>query len=169
MRTGDLLTNWIDSLKAAWPGILVLYGDIEEGICQHALHFAIWQKYSALPERFNLIHQTSEVHFYPLRPELAESTYLLYRATKSPFYLHVGRIIAEDINKYMRTSCGLSETFKYLYLLFDEENRLHSSSLTGKFLFSTEGHILPVLKYMSSFPPPSPSSSSSLNSSNTSS
>jgi len=189
MRTGDLFNNWIDSLQAAWPGILVLYGDIEEAICQHALHFAIWQKYSALPERFNLIHQTSEVHFYPLRPELAESTYLLYRATKSPFYLHVGRIIAEDINKYMRTSCGfatlknvksktledrmesfvLSETFKYLYLLFDEENRLHSSSLTGKFLFSTEGHILPVLKYMSSFPPPSPSSSSSPNSSNTSS
>ncbi|XP_063714231.1 ER degradation-enhancing alpha-mannosidase-like protein 1 isoform X2 [Symsagittifera roscoffensis] len=168
-RSGQLLTNWIDSLQAAWPGILVLFGDIEEAICQHALHFAIWQKYSALPERFNLVHQTSEVHFYPLRPELAESTYLLYRATKSPFYLHVGRIIAEDINKYTRTSCGfatlkdvksktledrmesfvLSETFKYLYLLFDEENELHSSNMAGKFLFSTEGHILPVLKYIS--------------------
>ena len=34
--------------------------------------------------------------------------------------------------------------------LFDEENYLHSSELAGKYLFSTEGHVLPVLKYSDS-------------------
>ena len=44
----------------------------------------------------------SEVHFYPLRPELAESTYLLYRATKNPFYLHVGKEILDSINNHTK-------------------------------------------------------------------
>lgn len=39
-----------------------------------------------------------DVLFYPLRPEFAESTYHLYRATKNPFYLHVGREIMESID-----------------------------------------------------------------------
>ena len=40
--------------------------------------------------------------FYPLRPELVESTYLLYRATKNPFYLHVGRDILYSLNNHTR-------------------------------------------------------------------
>ena len=40
--------------------------------------------------------------FYPLRPELVESTYLLYRATKNPFYLHVGRDILHSLNNHTR-------------------------------------------------------------------
>jgi hypothetical protein len=41
-------------------------------------------------------NRAPDVNFYPLRPEFAESTYLLYRATHNPFYLHVGaQIIGE--------------------------------------------------------------------------
>ena len=57
----------------------VLKGDIREAICTHALYYAIWKKYEAMPERFNWQSKQSEVHFSPLRPELIESTYLLHQ------------------------------------------------------------------------------------------
>lgn len=80
----------------------VLNGDIEEAICSHALYYSIWQKYGALPERFNWHLKMPEVSFYPLRPELVESTYLLYRATHNPFYLHVGRNILHSLNNHTK-------------------------------------------------------------------
>lgn len=43
-----------------------------------------------LPERYNWNLKASEVHFYPLRPEFIESNYLLWLATRSPFYQHCG-------------------------------------------------------------------------------
>lgn len=106
----------------------------------------------------------ADVHFYPLRPELAESTYLLYRATKNPFYLHVGREIVISLNSYSRAECGyatihdvhdksledrmesffLSETCKYLYLLFDIENPLNQRF--SSYVFTTEGHVFPIVK-----------------------
>ena len=57
----------------------VLHGDIEEAICQHALYYAIWKRYGCLPERYNWKLDAPDVRFYPLRPELIESTYLLYQ------------------------------------------------------------------------------------------
>lgn len=163
MHDGRTMTNWIDSLSAAWPGILVLAGQsLDEAVCNHLIFFAIWVKFGLLPERFDLHRLEPVLSFYPLRPELAESTYLLYQATKNPFYLHVGRTMLQSINKYTRSSCGfatvhdvqdksledrmesffLSETCKYLYLLFDEDNILNRDS--SRFLFSTQGHIFPL-------------------------
>ena len=43
-----------------------------------------------------------DVLFYPLRPELVESTYFLYQATKNPFYLHVGRDIYNSIQEHAK-------------------------------------------------------------------
>jgi len=109
-----------------------------------------------------VVYPKIHLSFYPLRPELIESTYLLYQATKNPFYLHVGREIIQSINSYTKTKCGyatvhdvidmsledrmesffLSETCKYLYLLFDTDNPLNKDF--SKFLFTTEGHLLPI-------------------------
>lgn len=75
----------------------MLAGDIEEAICLHALYYSIWKKYGALPERYNWDLKMPDVRFYPLRPELVESTYFLYQATHNPFYLHVGRDILNSI------------------------------------------------------------------------
>lgn len=164
MKTGDTLNNWIDSLQAAWSSVQVLNGDIEEAICSHALYYFIWKKYGFLPERYNWNLRAPEVMFYPLRPELVESTYFLYQATKNPFYLHVGKEILQNIQTYAKAECGygtvhdvhtkeledrmesffLSETCKYLYLLFDEENHLNKEA--SKYVFSTEGHIFPIDK-----------------------
>ncbi|KAB7506973.1 ER degradation-enhancing alpha-mannosidase-like protein 1 [Armadillidium nasatum] len=162
MKNGGTHTTWIDSLQAAFAGIQVLAGDVEEAICTHALYYTIWKKYGVLPERFNWQQKVPDVSFYPLRPEFAEATYLLYQATKNPFYLHVGRDIMESLNNISRAECGfatvhsvldksledrmesffLSETCKYLYLLFDKENPVNKQP--NKYVFTTEGHLIPT-------------------------
>lgn len=98
------------------------------------------------------------LEWYPLRPEFVESTYFLYRATRDPFYLNVGVTILESIETKFKHKCGfggfqdvttgepqdrmetfiLSETLKYLYLLFDVDNELHHTR--DNVLFSTEAH-----------------------------
>lgn len=50
----------------------------------------------------NTVLRVPDVAFYPLRPELAESTYHLYRATKNPYYLHVGVEILNSIDEITR-------------------------------------------------------------------
>ncbi|XP_072050977.1 ER degradation-enhancing alpha-mannosidase-like protein 1 [Amphiura filiformis] len=162
MEDGRTINSWIDALQAAFAGVQVLKGDLEEAICTHAIYYAIWRKFEALPERFNWYTKQADVLFYPLRPELVESTYLLYQATQNPFYLHVGSEILEGLNKHTKAKCGyatlhnvidkskedrmesffLSETCKYLYLLFDRDN--HVNQAASKYLFSTEGHLFPI-------------------------
>ncbi|XP_078677901.1 ER degradation-enhancing alpha-mannosidase-like protein 1 isoform X1 [Branchiostoma floridae x Branchiostoma belcheri] len=159
---GSLASTWVDSLQAFWAGLQVLNGDIEEAICHHAVYYAIWRRYGALPERFNWHLKAPDVRFYPLRPELVESTYLLYQATKNPFYLHVGTDILRSLEQHAKAKCGyatlhcvinktqedrmesffLSETCKYLYLLFDKDN--HVNQHARRYLFTTEGHLFRV-------------------------
>ncbi|CAI4064188.1 hypothetical protein SKDZ_08G2500 [Saccharomyces kudriavzevii ZP591] len=98
------------------------------------------------------------LEWYPLRPEFFESTYYLYRATKDPFYLNIGVHLLRDLKQRFKSNCGfagfqniitgelqdrmetfvLSESLKYLYLLFDEDNELHKSA--SDVIFSTEAH-----------------------------
>ena len=58
----------------------MLAGDLDEAICTHAIHYSIWRKYDFLPERYDWKTTQPSVLFNPLRPELVESTYLLYQA-----------------------------------------------------------------------------------------
>jgi ER degradation enhancer, mannosidase alpha-like 1 len=176
MDTGQMVNMWVDSLSAFWPGLLVLAGDVPGAVRGHVLHQMIWTRYRALPERFDLQLRDAPVAFYPLRPELAESTYWLFRATRDPMYLEFGKRMVEDLERY-RTQCGfgtvhdvrawkgegqvvledrmesffLSETLKYLYLLFDEANSLHRSG-APEVLFTTEGHPLPVGAWLRNAP-----------------
>ncbi|CAF0973158.1 unnamed protein product [Didymodactylos carnosus] len=164
MHTGAVSTTWIDSLQASFSAVQVLLGDIDEAICMHALYYSIWRKFGVLPERFNWHVKMPDVNFYPLRPEFVEATYFLYQATKNPFYLHVGRDIIENLNYYTKVKCGyatvhdvndktledrmesffLSETCKYLYLLFDEDNYLNKQG-ANHYIFTTEAHIIPLM------------------------
>jgi mannosidase alpha-like ER degradation enhancer 1 len=89
-------------LQAFYPTVQTLDGDLEEAICFHALYFAIWKKFDVLPERFNWKLKLPDVNFYPLRPEFAEATYFLYRSTRNPFYLHVAKLIIENLNRYTK-------------------------------------------------------------------
>ncbi|KAL5110931.1 ER degradation-enhancing alpha-mannosidase-like protein 1 [Taenia crassiceps] len=162
MFTGEVVNTWVDTLQSAWPGILTLAGELRDAKCQHELHLSIWRRFGLPPERFNLILSRSELAFYPLRPEFAESTYYLYRATKDPVYLRIGAMIVNNLDHYTRVKCGfatihdvqdmtledrmesffLSETLKYLYLLFDESHPLNVHE--EDYIFTTQGHILPI-------------------------
>ncbi|CAO4374308.1 unnamed protein product [Caenorhabditis nigoni] len=174
-RDGSTSNTWIDSLQASFAGVLVLAGQVDEAVCHHALYYAIWKKYGVLPERFNWQLQAPDVSFYPLRPEFVESTYLLYTATKNPFYQHVGLEILESLETITRVKCGfatvhdvadrsledrmesffLSETLKYLYLLFDDNHPINKKE-QERVLFSTEGHLFPISSLFNS--PSSPPS-----------
>ena len=86
-----------------------------------------------------------------------------FQATKHPFYLNVGRDILYSLNNYTKVQCGyatvhnvedktledrqesffLSETCKYLYLLFDTDNPINRKD-GERYLFTTEGHIFPI-------------------------
>ncbi|KAF9263487.1 alpha mannosidase-like protein, partial [Marasmius fiardii PR-910] len=160
MRSGDVAYNTIDSLSAFWPGLQVLAGDIENAVKLHMLYYNIWRKHSGIPEVYDTNFRQATTHGYPLRPEFIESTWYLYRATRDPFYLDVGERVLFDITTRAKVPCGLtgiqdlrtnkrddrmesftlSETLKYLFLLFDEDNPLHHDD--SNYVFTTEGHLL---------------------------
>ncbi|GMI00889.1 hypothetical protein TrST_g1749 [Triparma strigata] len=100
---------------------------------------------------------------HPLRPEIYESAYLLGRALKAingndGGWLEPLEDAIRDIEKYTRTDCGyasienvvtkklkddmpsyfLSETLKYLYLAFDDDNKIHEDG--AGWIFTTEAH-----------------------------
>jgi len=161
MHSGSTVYTWTDSLSAFWPGLQVIVGDIDHAIEAYSKFLSLWKKYNAVPERFDVIRGVSinGINNYPLRPEFIESTYLLYRATKDPQYLQIGINILMSLQK-CRVECGyasisdvetfkledrmdsffLSETCKYLYLLFDVDNFVNKEN----YLFTTEGHLLPL-------------------------
>eukprot|EP01087_Luapelamoeba_hula_P016308 TRINITY_DN5012_c0_g1_i2.p1 TRINITY_DN5012_c0_g1~~TRINITY_DN5012_c0_g1_i2.p1 ORF type:complete len:951 (-),score=112.95 TRINITY_DN5012_c0_g1_i2:45-2897(-) len=163
MHSGTVHDYKITSLQAFWPALLVLSGDIPNAIEMHSTFYGLWRRYKFLPENFNVKKKSlarGHSSGYPLRPEFIESTFLLYRATHDPHYLEVGEHVLRNLQS-TRVACGyaavadvetarledrmdsffLSETCKYLFLLFDEENELANSL---EFLFSTEGHLLPI-------------------------
>uniref|UniRef100_A0A8C8J7C0 alpha-1,2-Mannosidase n=1 Tax=Oncorhynchus tshawytscha TaxID=74940 RepID=A0A8C8J7C0_ONCTS len=154
--------TWMDSLLAFFPGLQVLKGDIRPAIETHEMLYQVTKKHNFLPEAFTTDFR---VHWaqHPLRPEFAESTYFLYKATKDPYYLEVGRTVLDNLNRFARVPCGfaamkdvrtgshedrmdsffLAEMFKYLFLLFAEEEDLPFN--VEDYIFTTEAASLPHL------------------------
>uniref|UniRef100_A0A8C1LS54 alpha-1,2-Mannosidase n=1 Tax=Cyprinus carpio TaxID=7962 RepID=A0A8C1LS54_CYPCA len=162
--------SWMDSLLAFFPGLQVLRGDLKPAIETHEMLYQVTKQHNFLPEAFTTEFR---VHWgqHPLRPEFAESTYFLYKATGDPYYLKVGQSIVEKLNTHARVPCGfaavqdvrtgthedrmdsffLAEMFKYLYLLFSEKSQLPIN--IDDYIFTTEAHLLPVS--LSTTQPPS--------------
>ncbi|XP_033831968.1 ER degradation-enhancing alpha-mannosidase-like protein 3 [Periophthalmus magnuspinnatus] len=153
--------SWMDSLLAFFPGLQVLRGDLKPAIETHEMLYQVTKQHKFLPEAFTTEFR---VHWgqHLLRPEFAESTYYLYKATGDHYYLRVGQSIVEKLNVYARVPCGfaavqdvrtgthedrmdsffLAEMFKYLYLLFSEKSQLPIN--IDDYVFTTEAHLLPV-------------------------
>ncbi|XP_023860010.1 ER degradation-enhancing alpha-mannosidase-like protein 3 isoform X2 [Salvelinus sp. IW2-2015] len=172
--------TWMDSLLAFFPGLQVLKGDIRPAIETHEMLYQVTKKHNFLPEAFTTDFR---VHWaqHPLRPEFAESTYFLYKATKDPYYLEVGRTVLDNLNRFARVPCGfaamkdvrtgshedrmdsffLAEMFKYLFLLFAEEEDLPFN--VEDYIFTTEAHLLPLSLSLSTAPRgPSPPANSTV-------
>ncbi|KAI3382185.1 hypothetical protein SNEBB_008846 [Seison nebaliae] len=162
MFDGKLSNYWIDSLQASFPALLILNGEIDEAKTLYDFHYYIWKKYHMFPERFDVMAGEANVKFYPLRPEFVESTYYLYLSTNNEFYMKIATEIVRDLLKFTLATCGfatvhdvniknhedrtesffLSETLKYLYLIFDTNSVVNKKSFQLKSIFNTEGHLL---------------------------
>jgi glycosyl hydrolase family 47 len=156
--TGKRTASQFGALHAFLPGVLALGGDLRRAERLQASCYRMWMLHGVEPEILD--YQTMQVVHagYPLRPEIIESAFLLYRVTKDPQYLEMGREFFEALLERCRTDGGttvlenvvtgekgdlmpsyyLAETLKYLYLLFAPEETLD----LDRIVFTTEAHPL---------------------------
>ncbi len=138
MNTGKRTATTTGALDAFFPAVLVLDGDVNRAKTYQDSLFKMWQVNGIEPEVYNYKTGKTEHGGYPLRPEIVESTFYLYRATHDQKYLAMGKTMFDDLVKYCRTdvayaglkdvrtkektdymhSFWFAETLKYFYLLF---------------------------------------------------
>jgi len=156
MTTGKRTKTTSGALDAFFPGVLALGGDVPRARRLQDSMFKMWQVHGIEPEVFNYRTMKVEHGGYPLRPEIVESTYILYQLTKDFKYLAMGEQMWKDFMKYCRTDVAytglrnvetkekldymhsflFAETLKYFYLLFAPEKTLNFQ----KIVFNTEAH-----------------------------
>jgi mannosidase alpha-like ER degradation enhancer 2 len=156
METGKRTDTTFGALDAFFPAVLVLSGDVTRAERLQDSSFKMWNLHGIEPEVLN--YETMKVEYpgYPLRPEIVESTFYLYRKTGDEKYLKMGGSMWKDFVKYCRTDAGyasltsvvtkekadsmqsflFAETFKYFYLLFAPEKTLDIDAV----IFNTEAH-----------------------------
>lgn len=160
MNTGARKATTYGALDAFFPAVLALSGDLQRARRLQNSSFRMWNHAGIEPEEYDYRAKKITSPGYPLRPEIVESTYYLYRYTKDPQYLIMAEKLWRDFVKYCRTDEGyaalknvetkekadsmqsflFAETFKYFYLLFSPPSTLDFN----KVIFNTEAH--PVRK-----------------------
>ena len=178
MESGNVSHAHFTSLQGFWPGLQVLFGDVDMASDTIRAFLSLTDAYTFPPERFNIKTISIEDPFYsyPLRPEFIESMYYLHKATHSKEWLNYGLDILLSMHNISKTECGvasvanvsslfyddsdmvkledkmpsyfLAETCKYFYLLFDDDNDYVNKH---NIVFSTEGHPFPIGKYLNRF------------------
>jgi mannosidase alpha-like ER degradation enhancer 2 len=161
MNTGVRSATTYGALDAFFPAVLALSGDLNRAKLLQDSSFKMWKRAGIEPEEFDYMAQKITAPGYPLRPEIVESTYYLYRYTKDEKYLRMGERLWRDFVKHCRTeeayaalksvvtkektdsmqSFLFAETFKYFYLLFAPPKTLDFE----KVIFNTEAH--PIRKF----------------------
>lgn len=158
MDNGRRTATEFGALHAFLPAVLDLGGDRTRARRLQDSCFKMWTANGIEPEVLD--YRTMKVISpgYQLRPEIMESAWYLYRSTKDPRYLEMGRRFFEDIVSRCRTAAGyttlknvatgekgdlmpsyfLAETLKYLYLLFAPDTTLDFDRV----VFNTEAHPL---------------------------
>lgn len=138
-----------------------LAGQGDESLALLSDWAAAWYRFGATPEMLHAgLQQIHPVmRGYPLRPEIAESAFIVHALTKDPSLMVVSHRIMSHLQSKTLVECGfasiadvesnrledtmesffLSETLKYLYLTFS-----NSSEILDWYILSTEGHLLPV-------------------------
>ncbi len=156
MNTGTRTATHFGALDAFFPGVLALSGDLDRARRLEDSAYKMWTAFGIEPEEFDYVTNKITSPGYPLRPEIIESAFYLYRFTKDPKYLEMGKTIFESLVKYCRSDAGyaalrnvetkekrdnmesffLAETLKYLYLLFAPPETID----LNKVVFNTEAH-----------------------------
>lgn len=156
MNTGARRATTYGALDAFFPAVLALSGDLKRAKQLQDSSYRMWRYAGIEPEEFDYRAQKITAPGYPLRPEIVESTYYLYRYTKDEKYRYMGERLWRDFVKYCRTedayaalknvetkeksdsmqSFLFAETFKYFYLLFAPPSTLDFDRV----IFNTEAH-----------------------------
>lgn len=156
MNTGKRTSKTFGALDAFFPAVLALSGDLEKAKRLQDSSYKMWTKHGIEPEEFDYQRMEVVSAGYPLRPEIVESTYYLYRFTGDEKYLYMGKTFFDDFVKYCKTDAAyaslksvvtkeksdsmqsfiFAETFKYYYLLFASPKTLDFN----KVVFNTEAH-----------------------------
>jgi mannosidase alpha-like ER degradation enhancer 2 len=156
--SGRRTASEFGALHAFLPGVLALGGDLPRARRLQDSCFRMWKLHGIEPEVLDYRAMKVLHAGYPLRPEIVESAYVLYRKTKDPKYLEMGRTFFDSLVAHCRTDSGftvlknvvtkekgdlmpsyfLAETLKYLYLLFAPEGTLDLDAV----VFNTEAHPL---------------------------
>ncbi len=157
MDSGRRTATTYGALHAFLPAVLVLSGDRTRARRLQESAFRMWKLHGIEPEELDYRSMRVLSPGYPLRPEVIESAYTLFHATRDPRYLEMGRTFLTDIVRFCRTEHGytvlksvvtkekgdampsyfLAETLKYLYLLFAPD----ALDFDGV-VFNTEAHPL---------------------------
>lgn len=162
METGKRTASLYGSLDAFMPALLVLGGDLDRAQRLQESGLKMWRLHGIEPESLDYQKMAVESAGYPLRPEIIESAYYLYRATGDVKYRQMGKEFFTDFVRYCREQAGyaalkdvrtkaktdsmesflFAETFKYYYLLFAPKSVLDFDKVT----FNTEAHPLRLPK-----------------------
>ncbi|MEK6279607.1 MAG: glycoside hydrolase family 47 protein [Acidobacteriota bacterium] len=156
MNSGKRTATTYGALDAFFPAVLALSRNVPRAARLQESSMKMWKLHGIEPEELD--YKTMKVVHagYPLRPEIVESTYYLYRYTKDPRYLAMGETLFHDFVKHCRTDVAyaalksvvtkeksdsmqsflFAETFKYFYLLFAPPRTLNFD----KVIFNTEAH-----------------------------
>jgi mannosidase alpha-like ER degradation enhancer 2 len=158
MNTGRRVAQTFGALDAFFPAVLALGGDLERARRLQDSCFAMWTLHGIEPETLDYAAMRAVNAGYMLRPENIESAYYLHYFTGDPKYVEMGRVYLESLIAHCKCEAGyahlasvrtkekhdameayfLSETLKYLYLLFAPRETLD----LGEIVLTTEAHPL---------------------------
>lgn len=158
MDSGERTATEFGALHAFLPGVLALGGDLGRARRLQDSCLRMWTLSGLEPEVLDYRAMRVVDPGYPLRPEIMESAYVLYRRTKDPRYRQMGRTFFDALVDSCRMDSGytvlknvvtkekgdlmpsyfLAETLKYLYLLEAPDDALDFDHI----VFNTEAHPL---------------------------
>ncbi len=156
MNTGKRAGTEFGSLEAFFPAVLTLAGDVERASRLENSCFNMWRLHDIEPESIDYVTLKPTDNHYMLRPEIIESAYYLFHATRDSTYWKMGKVFYEDLRRYGRTDVAyaalqdvvtkekkdemesffFAETMKYLYLIFAPSSALDFENV----IFNTEAH-----------------------------
>jgi Glycosyl hydrolase family 47 len=158
MNSGAAVGSEYGALEAFFPGLLAYSGHIEEARRLQAASVQMWNVAGIEPEAYDFRARRITDAAYPLRPEIVESTWYLYRLTGDEAYRRSGAQLFANFKRYCRSASGyaalsdvrskaqaddmesflFAETFKYFYLLFAPAATLDPNRV----VLNTEAHPL---------------------------
>ena len=162
MNTGQRTSSEFGALDAFFPALLAFADRMQPARRLQESSFKMWNVQGIEPESFDYRSGEIKDARYPLRPEIIESAYYLYRLSGDAHYRAMGKSMWLDFVKYCRTPEGyaalesvvtkkqkdsmqsflFAETFKYFYLLFSPPSALDFDAI----VFNTEAHPLRRLR-----------------------